>query len=53
MSDIIPSALGRQQPMSFISGPSFAKELMSDVPTAVLVASTDANLKGTNELFLK
>lgn len=42
MSDIVPEALGRNQPMAFISGPSFAKELMQDVPTAVVVASVDS-----------
>jgi len=39
MSDLVPTVLGRDQPMAFISGPSFAKELMQDYPTAVVVAS--------------
>jgi glycerol-3-phosphate dehydrogenase len=42
MSSIIPAALGQpSQPMAFFSGPSFAKELVEDVPTVVVVASKD------------
>jgi glycerol-3-phosphate dehydrogenase (NAD+) len=38
MSDIIPKALGNpQQPMAFLSGPSFAKELVENVPTVVVI----------------
>lgn len=44
MSQIIPKALGRDQPMAFFSGPSFAKELVEDQPTAVVVASIDAQV---------
>jgi len=45
MSDIVPDALGRpDQPMAFLSGPSFAKELMASTPTAVVAASTDIKL---------
>lgn len=32
-------ALGRPQPYALLSGPSFAKEMMLDMPTAVVVAS--------------
>ena len=40
MSAIIPEALGRRaQPTAYISGPSFAKELVQEVPTALVVAS--------------
>ncbi|KAJ0401532.1 hypothetical protein ATCC90586_003551 [Pythium insidiosum] len=35
----ILAALGRDQPLSFLSGPSFALELMNKMPTAVVVAS--------------
>jgi glycerol-3-phosphate dehydrogenase (NAD+) len=40
LSEMIPKALGRDQPYSVLSGPSFAKELMLNRPTAVVVAST-------------
>ena len=40
MNEIIPQALGREQPCAFLSGPSFAKEIMRDMPTAVVVASS-------------
>jgi glycerol-3-phosphate dehydrogenase (NAD+) len=39
MSDLIPSALGRQQPAVFISGPSFAKEIVKNMPTALVAAA--------------
>ena len=35
MSSVIPSALGRDQPRCFLSGPSFAKELLDKTPTGV------------------
>jgi glycerol-3-phosphate dehydrogenase len=49
MSELVPKALGRKQPMAFFSGPSFAKELMMQVPTAVTVAAESAELRG-NEI---
>lgn len=36
----ILEALDRDQPLCFLSGPSFAQELMDNAPTAVVVAST-------------
>ncbi|KJE89828.1 glycerol-3-phosphate dehydrogenase [Capsaspora owczarzaki ATCC 30864] len=40
MSDLIPEALGRtNQPLAYLSGPSFAKEVIQNLPTAVVVAS--------------
>ena len=36
MSEVIPSALERKQPAVFISGPSFAKEVMENRPTGAL-----------------
>ena len=39
MSEIIPSALGRRQPCAFLSGPSFAREVMTQCPTGVVAAS--------------
>lgn len=44
MSDLIPSALGRKQPMVFLSGPSFAKEVMDERPTGLVAASRDKAL---------
>jgi glycerol-3-phosphate dehydrogenase (NAD+) len=39
MSEVIPDALGRRQPAAFLSGPSFAKEIMDLRPTGVVAAS--------------
>ena len=39
MSDLIPSVLGRKQPVVYLSGPSFAKEVMDNKPTGVVAAS--------------
>jgi len=44
MSDLIPSALERRQPMVFLSGPSFAKEVMDERPTGLVAASRDKAL---------
>ena len=41
MSDVIPAALERPQPMAFLSGPSFAKDLLQEMPTGFSVASHD------------
>lgn len=43
MSEVIPSALGRKQPAAFLSGPSFAKEIMDLRPTGVVAASKVAH----------
>jgi glycerol-3-phosphate dehydrogenase len=40
MSDVIPAALERAQPMAFISGPSFAKEILLQMPTGFSIASS-------------
>eukprot|EP00887_Chlorella_sp_A99_P002500 scaffold6.g2500.t1 len=47
MSDLIPSVLGKKHPTAYLSGPSFAKEVMDDRPTGVTVASRDKNLTRT------
>ncbi|GFR44896.1 hypothetical protein Agub_g6240, partial [Astrephomene gubernaculifera] len=47
MSELIPSALGRKQPAVFLSGPSFAREVMQNRPTGVVAASKDAKLART------
>jgi glycerol-3-phosphate dehydrogenase (NAD+) len=39
LSAAIQDALGREQPFCLLSGPSFAKEIMDNHPTAVVVAS--------------
>lgn len=39
LSATISAALRRKQPYAILSGPSFAKEMMRDLPTAVIVAS--------------
>ena len=44
MSEVIPSALGRRQPATFLSGPSFAREVMEGRPTGVVAASRDGKL---------
>ena len=33
------------QPLAFLSGPSFARELLLDLPTAVVVAAADEALR--------
>eukprot|EP01119_Soliformovum_irregulare_P024255 TRINITY_DN8654_c0_g1_i1.p1 TRINITY_DN8654_c0_g1~~TRINITY_DN8654_c0_g1_i1.p1 ORF type:complete len:197 (-),score=43.56 TRINITY_DN8654_c0_g1_i1:104-694(-) len=45
MSDIIPKALGRNHPTAFVSGPSFAKELMNSCHTAIVVASVSEKIR--------
>lgn len=39
LSQMIKTSLGREQPYACLSGPSFAKEIMMGMPTAVMVAS--------------
>ncbi len=38
MSEVIPQCLGSGRPTAFLSGPSFAKEIVMGVATAVTVA---------------
>mmetsp|Transcript_30185 Transcript_30185/g.75967 ORF Transcript_30185/g.75967 Transcript_30185/m.75967 type:complete len:357 (+) Transcript_30185:57-1127(+) len=42
MCEILPKVLpgGKEQPILFLSGPSFAEEIIEDQPTAVVLAST-------------
>ncbi len=44
MNQIILDVLGPQQKAAFLSGPSFAQEIMNRQATAVVIASTDLNL---------
>ena len=39
MSELIVDVLGRKHPCCFLSGPSFAKEVMTLQPTGVVAAS--------------
>lgn len=39
LSEAVQKALGRDQPYCILSGPSFAKQIMQKMPTAVVVAS--------------
>lgn len=41
LQDVAREILGNQIPLAVISGPTFAKEVASGLPTAVTVASTD------------
>ena len=52
MYDVIPDALGRNQPAAFLSGPSFAKEMMQNFPTTVVVASVDVEIATTIQHML-
>jgi len=52
MSELIPSALGRCQPVVFLSGPSFAKEVLEKQPTGLVAASTDLQLANTVQALL-
>lgn len=44
MSELIPEVLGAEQPCAYVSGPSFAAEILNGMATAVTVASTDREL---------
>lgn len=50
MSDVIAETLGRDQQCAYLSGPSFALEIMNSQATAVVIASTYDAL--ANELSL-
>jgi len=41
MAELVPRVLGRAQPMAFLSGPTFAKELMEGYPSGAVMASLD------------
>lgn len=47
LDEIFPQALDPEQPTAFLSGPSFAKELLERQPTAVVIASRDQHLAET------
>jgi len=44
MNEIIARIFGQNYPVAFISGPSFAKEILADVPTGVVIASCNLGL---------
>ena len=39
MSELFPDVLGRKHPCAFMSGPSFAKEVINQRPTGIVAAS--------------
>jgi len=52
MSDLIPQALGRDQPFACLSGPTFAQELMKGFPSGAVAASgSDAVATQVASLF--
>ncbi len=54
MAEVIGSCLGieREQSLVFLSGPSFAREVAAEMPTAVVAASADAQAAAaTQEVF--
>ena len=44
MSELLPECLGKDRPYAYLSGPSFAAEIVQGMATAVTVASTDRDL---------
>lgn len=44
MAELVPRVLGRKQPMGFLSGPTFAKELMEAFPSGAVMAAADDKL---------
>ena len=44
MSEVIPEALERDQPLCILSGPTFAVELMQGLPTGIVAASENEAL---------
>jgi glycerol-3-phosphate dehydrogenase (NAD+) len=44
MQDILKETLGEDRPLAFLSGPSFAREIVKGVPTSVVIASKDLDL---------
>lgn len=52
MADILKQSLGTERSYAFLSGPSFAREIVEEVATAVVVASEDLLLaRDVAELF--
>lgn len=52
LSELIPDALGRKQPTAFLSGPSFAAEVVDGRPTGLVAASRDKKLvRALQQLF--
>ena len=44
MSDVLTECLGADRPLAYLSGPSFAAEIVNGIVTAVTIASYDRNL---------
>ncbi|CAK9035400.1 Glycerol-3-phosphate dehydrogenase [NAD(+)] 2 [Durusdinium trenchii] len=52
MAELVPRVLQRPQVMAFLSGPTFAKELMDEIPSAAVVAAEDpAVAESCSDLF--
>eukprot|EP00184_Porphyridium_aerugineum_P005633 CAMPEP_0184697968 /NCGR_PEP_ID=MMETSP0313-20130426/4741_1 /TAXON_ID=2792 /ORGANISM="Porphyridium aerugineum, Strain SAG 1380-2" /LENGTH=456 /DNA_ID=CAMNT_0027156831 /DNA_START=312 /DNA_END=1682 /DNA_ORIENTATION=- len=44
MCELLPDLVGKKRTVAYLSGPSFAKEMMQQLPTAVVIASKDPKL---------
>lgn len=44
MNEVLNQTLGKSRPTAYLSGPSFAQEIMDGKATAVVIASTDSSL---------
>ena len=44
MSEVLEDVLGKERPMAYLSGPSFAMEIAQGLATAVTIASSDRDL---------
>ncbi|CAI1946193.1 Glycerol-3-phosphate dehydrogenase [NAD(P)+] [Serratia grimesii] len=52
LQDVAREALGDAIPLAVVSGPTFAKELAAGLPTAIALASTDAQFAEDLQLLL-
>ncbi|MGD2118411.1 MAG: NAD(P)H-dependent glycerol-3-phosphate dehydrogenase [Chromatiales bacterium] len=53
LSEVARRELGPAHPMTVISGPTFAREVAMGLPTAIVIASTDASHAETLTRYLK
>lgn len=52
MAELVPRVLEHPQVMAFLSGPTFAKELMDEIPSAAVVAAEDPKVaESCSDLF--
>lgn len=52
MEEVLHDVLGEDQPLAFLSGPSFAKEIIQGVATGVVIASKDLDLASDLAMIL-